>query len=153
MNYSIIEIAAAASLALAALLASEAVLARQSSSFAAQTPAARPAAPTTYEEFIVTTWKSIHDKILTMAKDTVFPDDKVGWKPHPDSRSMLEEYRHVTIGLEMSMAQITGEKFDYTARMAADDPPGPLGPRPRLRRELCGDNLHRGLADPDDERT
>jgi hypothetical protein len=26
-----------------------------------------------------------------MAKDTVFPDDKLGWKPHPDSRSVLEQ--------------------------------------------------------------
>ena len=37
------------------------------------------------------------------------------------SRSMLEEYRHVTIGLEMSIAQLTGEKFDYMARVSADD--------------------------------
>ena len=39
-----------------------------------------------------------------MAKDTVFPDDKLGWKPHPDSRSVLDELRHVTIGLEMTSA-------------------------------------------------
>jgi hypothetical protein len=110
-----------AALAIAALLGSASVGARQDSSTGAQTPAARPPAPATYEDFIVNTWKGIHDKILTMAKDTVFPDDKLGWKPHPDSRSMLEEYRHVTIGLEMSAAQITGEKFDYAARMAADD--------------------------------
>jgi hypothetical protein len=81
----------------------------------------RPPAPTTYEEFVFNTWKGLHDKILTMAKDTVFPEDKLGWKPHPDSRSMLDEYRHVTIGLEMSTAQLTGEKFDYMARVAADD--------------------------------
>ena len=34
---------------------------------------------------------------------------------------MIDEYRHVTIGLEMSMAQFTGEKFDYIARIAAED--------------------------------
>jgi hypothetical protein len=83
--------------------------------------AARPPGPTTYQEFIVSTWKSLHDKILAMAKDTVFPADKLGWKPQPDSRSMVDEYRHVTIGLEMSMAQLTGEKFAYMARIAADD--------------------------------
>lgn len=74
----------------------------------------------TYETAILNTWKSLHDKILTMAKDTVFPDDKLGWKPHPDSRSVLEEFRHVTIGLEMTAAVARGEKFDFMAREKAD---------------------------------
>jgi hypothetical protein len=109
--------------AFAALFASEAGSTgrAQTASGGAPTSAARPPAPTTYQEFIISTWKSVHDKILAMAKDTVFPEDKLGWKPHPDSRSMIDEYRHVTIGLEMSMAQLTGEKFDYMARIAADD--------------------------------
>jgi hypothetical protein len=55
-----------------------------------------------------------------MAKDTVFPDDKLGWKPHPDSRSVLDEFRHVTIGLEMTSALARGEKFDFEAREKAD---------------------------------
>lgn len=54
------------------------------------------------------------------AKDTQFPDDKLGWKPHPDARSVLEELRHVTIGLEMTSAQLRGEKFDFVAREKAD---------------------------------
>ena len=106
--------------AFAAVVAATPGLAAQSST-GAQTPPARPPAPTTYEEFVFNTWKGLHDKILTMAKDTMFPEDKLGWKPHPDSRTMLDEYRHVTIGLEMSIAQLSGEKFDYTARIAADD--------------------------------
>jgi hypothetical protein len=56
-----------------------------------------------------------------MARDTEFPDAKLGWKPHPDSRSMLEEFRHVTIGLEMTSALLKGEKFDYAARVKADE--------------------------------
>ena len=79
-----------------------------------------PAAPPTYEEVVARTWKRLHDKILVMAKDTQFPDDKLGWKPHPDSRSVLEELRHVTIGLEMTSAQLRGEKFDFVAREKAD---------------------------------
>jgi hypothetical protein len=79
-----------------------------------------PAATPTYEEVIARTWKRLHDKILVMAKDTQFPDDKLGWKPHPDSRSVLEELRHVTIGLEMTSAQLRGEKFDFVAREKAD---------------------------------
>ena len=78
-------------------------------------------APPTWEQAAFNTWKSLHDKILVMAKDTVFPDEKLGWKPHPDSRSVLDEYRHVTIGLEMSTAQLTGAKFDYNARIKADE--------------------------------
>jgi hypothetical protein len=55
-----------------------------------------------------------------MAKDTGFPNDKLGWKPHPDSRSVLEEFRHVTIGLEWSSAEQRGEKFDFVPREKAD---------------------------------
>ena len=84
----------------------------------AQTPAPKP--PPTYEQVIVNTWKNLHNKILTMAKDTQFPDDKLGWKPHPDSRSVLEELRHVTIGLEMTTAVAKGEKFDFAAREKMD---------------------------------
>jgi hypothetical protein len=74
----------------------------------------------TYEQAILNQWRSLHNKILTMAKDTVFPDDKLGWKPHPDSRSVLDEFRHVTIGLEMTSAIARGEKFDFEAREKAD---------------------------------
>jgi len=33
-----------------------------------------------------------------MAQDPMFPDEKLGWKPHPDARSVLEEFRQVTLG-------------------------------------------------------
>jgi hypothetical protein len=75
--------------------------------------------PATFESSIIGTWKALHGKILTMAKD--FPEEKYAWKPHPDSRSMIDEFRHVTIGLEMSSAQLRGEKFDYGARIKADE--------------------------------
>src|SRR5687767_8793865 len=88
------------------------------SSALAQTAAPKP--PPTYEQVIVNTWKNLHNKILTMAKDTQFPDDKLGWRPHPESRSILEEFRHVTIGLEMTTAVAKGEKFDFMAREKMD---------------------------------
>jgi hypothetical protein len=84
----------------------------------AQTSTPKP--PPTYEQVIVNTWKNLHNKILTMAKDTEYPDAKLGWKPHPDSRSVLEELRHVTIGLEMTTAVAKGEKFDFEAREKMD---------------------------------
>jgi DinB superfamily len=74
----------------------------------------------TYESALLNSWKGVHNRILDMAKDTTFPDDKLGWKPHPDARSVLEELRHVTIGLEMTAAQARGEKFDFGAREKAD---------------------------------
>ena len=55
------------------------------SAASAQTTTPKP--PPTYEQVIVRTWKNLHNKILAMAKDTQFPDDKLGWKPHPDSRA------------------------------------------------------------------
>jgi hypothetical protein len=81
----------------------------------------QPTAPPTWEQAAFTTWKSLHDKILAMAKDTQFPDDKLGWKPHPDSRSVLDEFRHVTIGLEMVTAQLSGTPFNYMERVKADE--------------------------------
>lgn len=101
-------------LALAALTGSPALLSARPSA-AAQTPQAPP----TYEGIVFSTWKGLHDKILTRAKD--FPEDKYDWKPHSDSRTMLDEFRHVTIGLEMSTAQLKAEKFDYPGRIKADE--------------------------------
>jgi hypothetical protein len=80
-------------------------------------PTSRP--QPTYESQLLSVWKGLHDKILVMAKD--WPEDKYGWKPHPDSRSMVEEFRHVTIGLEMTSAQLAGKPFDYMARVKADE--------------------------------
>jgi hypothetical protein len=80
-----------------------------------------PPPPPTFESSVVNTWKRLHDKILVMAKDTQYPDDKLSFKPHPDSRTTLDEFRHVTIGLEMSTAQLRGTPFDYAARGKADE--------------------------------
>jgi hypothetical protein len=94
------------------------ILAAGSSSSLVAQRAAGP--PPTYETVVLRTWKQLHDKILVMAKDTGFPDDKLSWRPHPDSRTVLDELRHVTIGLEMSSAQLRGEPFDYPGREKAD---------------------------------
>jgi hypothetical protein len=74
----------------------------------------------TYEAVLARSWEDVHNRILTIAKDSAFPDDKLAWKPHPDARSVMEELRHVTIGLEMTTAQAKGEKFDFAAREKAD---------------------------------
>ncbi|MGE3275542.1 MAG: DinB family protein [Vicinamibacterales bacterium] len=79
-----------------------------------------PSTPPTWEAVMARQWVDLHDRLLAMAQDTAFPDDKLGWRPHPDSRTVLEEFRHVTIGLEMSSAQLQGKPFDYYAREKAD---------------------------------
>jgi hypothetical protein len=84
------------------------------SAAAAQTTTPKP--PPTYEQVIVRSWKNLHDKLLVMAKDTVFPEAKLGYKPHPDARSVAQELRHATIGLEMTTAQAKGEKYDFAAK-------------------------------------
>ncbi|HUQ89693.1 MAG TPA: DinB family protein [Vicinamibacterales bacterium] len=75
-----------------------------------------PKAPPTYEQVIVRSWKATHDKILVMAKDTVYPEAKLSYKPHPDSRTVAQELRHVTIGLEATTAMGKGEKYDFEAK-------------------------------------
>ena len=87
----------------------------------------------TYESVLARSWEDIHNKILTMAKDTMYPDDKLGWRPHPDSRSVLDELRHVTIGLEMTTAEANGQKFDFEAREKAD------ASKPKTRASVVGE--------------
>jgi hypothetical protein len=102
------------------LLALALLLVPAASEAQTMTPATSPASPTAaYDKAILNTWKNLHNKILDMAKD--FPEDKYAWKPHPDSRNMEQELRHVTIGLEMTTASLKGEKFDFGAREKADE--------------------------------
>ncbi len=112
-------------------LAVSIVLFASASSAAVILEQAKPAP--TYETALARSWEDVHNKILTMAKDTVYPDDKLGWRPHPDSRSVLDELRHVTIGLEMTTAEARGEKFDFDAREKAD------ASKPKTRASVVGE--------------
>ena len=102
--------------------------------------AAQDAGPT-FEQAIFATWRAEHAKILDMARD--FPEEHFMSRPHPDSRTFLDEIRHVTIGLEMSSAQLSGADFDYMARVAEDEG------KPATRASLVGElevALERSLA-------
>src|SRR5262245_54531449 len=33
----------------------------------------------TYETALARSWENVHNKILTIAKDTMYPDDKLAW--------------------------------------------------------------------------
>ena len=100
------------------LVAAIAVLVSGSAAAAVIAEQAKPTP--TYESALARSWEDVHNKILTMAKDSAFPDSKLAWKPHPDARSVMDELRHVTIGLEMTTAEAKGEKFDFEAREKAD---------------------------------
>jgi len=91
----------------------------------------RPQPPATYENMVASVWKALHNKILEMAKD--FPEEKLDWRPHPDSRSMVEEFRHVTTGLKMSAAELRGERFDYMGEWKADSI------KPKTRESIVSD--------------
>jgi len=95
------------------------------------TPAWAQGPTPTFEGMTARAWKVEHDKILVMAKD--FPVELFGSKPHEDSRSFLDEIRHVTIGLEMSSAELRGEAFDYEARVAEDEG------KPATRESIVGE--------------
>ena len=88
-------------------------------------------APATYETALLRQWKGVHNKILEMAKD--FPVEKFDSRPHKDSRSFLDEVRHVTIGLEMTTAILRGQQFDFAARDKAD------AGKPKTRESLVGE--------------
>ncbi len=94
-------------------------------------PGTAQQAQPSYEEAMAGAWKAEHDKILDMAKD--FPVELFDARPHEDSRSFLDEIRHVTIGLEMSSAQLRGESFDYQARVAEDEG------KPATRESIVGE--------------
>ena len=76
-------------------------------------------------------WKSVHKKILDMAKD--FPEEMYGSRPHPDSRSFAEEIHHVIIGAEMFAAQLEESEFNYGGRVEF------YKQRPETRENLVSD--------------
>ncbi len=77
------------------------------------------AAQDPWTEAIHSLWEAEHSKLLEMARD--LPEELYDSRPHPDSRSALEELRHVTIGLEMAAAELTRTDFDYGRRTAEDE--------------------------------
>jgi hypothetical protein len=98
---------------------------------AAMLEQAKPAP--TYESALSRSWEDVHNRILAIAKDTVFPDSKLAWTPHPDARSVMDELRHVTIGLEMTTAEAKGEKFDFDAQEKA------AASKPKTRASVVAD--------------
>ena len=77
----------------------------------AQAPAApqgQPAPPQSWDEAAVRSLNGVYNKIIAMTKDTKYPADKEGYKPHADSRSFLEELSHAAQSLVRGAVRLNG---------------------------------------------
>jgi len=68
----------------------------------------RPQPPQSWDEAALRSFNGVHDKLIAMAKDSKYPADKEGYKPHPDSRSFLDELAHVTQVVVGQVARLKG---------------------------------------------
>jgi len=73
------------------------------------TPQGQPA-PRTWDQVTLPLFKSTMNNVIAMAKDC--PEDKLDYRPHPGSRSMLEEIWHITSQAQSVLARIKGERPD-----------------------------------------
>lgn len=106
----------------ALLLAAIALLIAAGSGFAQAAPAA-PAQqaqqpPPTWDQVALRSFTGVYDKLIDMAKD--FPEDKFDYKPHPDSRSFVEELQHALGPIQGQVARMKGEQPDRAASQIRD---------------------------------
>lgn len=66
-------------------------------------------APTSEKVFFAH-WKRVHNKVLAMARDTEFPEEKFNARPHPDARGYQQEIWHITAILQWRTYAAKGEK-------------------------------------------
>lgn len=74
---------------------------------------AQSAELTPTQEAMVRAWKSFTGKVIAMAEDEGFPEDKFGYRPHPDSRSFAEELRHVALATGVFAKRARGEEASF----------------------------------------
>jgi len=75
-------------------------------------------APQTWDQIALRSFDSVHSKLIDMAKD--FPEDKFDYKPHPDSRSFVEELQHALGVIQGQVARMKGEQPDRNASQIRD---------------------------------
>ena len=68
---------------------------------------------TATQQQMVKTWNGFMDKVIAMAEDEGYPEDKFGSRPHPDSRSYTEEIMHVALVSEAYARRVQGEEVDF----------------------------------------
>jgi len=74
--------------------------------------------PDPWSDAIRQVWETEHEKLLEIARD--LPEALFSARPHADSRTAVEELRHVTVGIEMATAELLQAPFDYARRVEVD---------------------------------
>ena len=86
-------------------------------------PAQEPGLTPT-QQAMVKAWNNFMDKVIAMAGDEDYPEEKFGSRPHPDSRSYAEELRHIALfGEAFARREQHGEKVDGRAIRAQEKEP------------------------------
>jgi len=106
------------------------------SSAAAYAQGGQQQAPPTVEQRIIRSFTNVMTKLVNMAKD--LPDEKLEYRPHPDSRSALEEFWHITAANQAMAMRARGEQVSRS--LFANEG------RPRDRATLVAD-LEKSVAD------
>ena len=75
---------------------------------------------TATQQEMVKTWNRFMDKVIAMAEDEGYPEDKFGSRPHADSRSYTEEIMHVALVAEAFARRTRGEEVDFGAIRAGE---------------------------------
>lgn len=78
---------------------------------------------TATQQEMVKTWTRFMDKVIAMAGDEGYPEDKFDSRPHPDSRSYAEELRHVALVGEAFARRARGEEVDFGPLRAKEKEP------------------------------
>ena len=74
--------------------------------------------PPTWDQVALRSFNGVYDKLIEMAKD--FPEDKFDYKPHPDSRSFIEELQHSLGAIQSGVARLKGAQPDPAASKIRD---------------------------------
>lgn len=62
---------------------------------------------------MIRTWKNFMNKVIAMAGDENYPEEKFGSRPHPDSRSFEEELKHVALVARAVAARTRGDEVNF----------------------------------------
>lgn len=84
---------------------------------------AQAAEKTPVQQAMVRTWNGFINKVIAMAEDTGYPEEKFDSRPHPDARSFAEELRHVAYVTRDFAARARGEQADFRTAAAKEKEP------------------------------
>lgn len=69
--------------------------------------------PPPWDQVALRTFNTVHDKLIAIAKDAKFPADKESYKPHADSRNIVEELQHATAAVVANVERMKGGQPNF----------------------------------------